>query len=311
MVQWIDSKLLDIFLQKYGEDAYGLLATYSILLKNRNNGHCYVPIIHSNNKKSVKYRLLSNETGVSYNVLKRNVDTLISEGLCYFTKSGGFFMLGKDSVNTLTKNKNKKRIGIKIGKTLCETKLSVRAVMVLSNIKTQQRKIDSKVALRKLKMALDNNRPLSRKQLQKRKYLEKNGISLEVKNLVQITTLSNNGFAKVLYSKGKEHKNNISKGNYWKEKLIEGNFIRCRRRYKTLWDKSISYQEYLKHKPYFEKTYGYVTYKNGRVVQHIISEIGKYENTTISYYNEYNTTIYNNLYNTKENNSVELNTTLA
>jgi len=299
-VQWIDSKLLNIFLERYKEDAYSLLATYSILLKNRNSGHCYTPIKNGNNKTTKNYRLLSKETGISLNVIKRNVDILISEGLCHFTKSGGFFMLGKDSVNLLTENKKKKRIGIEIRDTLCLTKTSVRSVMVFSNIKQQQRSIDKKVALRKLKTALDKNLPLSSKQLKLRKALLKKGVEINVENMVQITTLSNNGFARTLKIESSSQENDIAKGKYWKQKLVEGNFIRTRRRYKTLWDKTMGYAEFLRHRAYFESKYGYVTYKNGRIVQPIVSEIGKYDNSADTYYNIYNSSIYNTYYNTKE-----------
>lgn len=299
--QWIDSKVYGRLVSSEGASAYGTLAVYATLLRNRNMGHCYVPIKNiSNNKITKSYRLLSKETGISYGVIKHHTDILISMGLCYFTKSGGLFMLGKDAVAKKEENKSKKRLGIRIGETFCETKLSVRAVMVVTHIGDQKSVIDKKAALMKLKKALDNNLPLSSKQLRMRKNLIKSGGSLEVENLVQITVLSNEGFSSVLQMDTEDRKNNISKGNYWKKKLVQGDYIRCRRRYRSVWGKTMGYEEFLRHKPYFTAKYGFVTYKNGRIVKPVVSEIGKFQEFTESYINKYNSSIYNTMYNTIE-----------
>jgi hypothetical protein len=309
--QWIDSKVYGRLVESEGESAYGTLAVYATLLSKRNLGHCYAPLKNSNNKPTKHYRLLSKETGISYGVIKHHTDILISAGLCYFTKTGGLFMLGKDSVAKKESNKHKKRLGIKIGKTFCDTKTNVRAVMIVSSIKDQQTLIKRKTALRKLKKALDNNSPLSSKQLKLRNLLLKAGKEIEVVNMVQITVLSNQGFARVLKMDTEDEKNNISKGNYWKKKLVDSDFIRCRRRYKTLWGKTMSYAEFLCHKRAFTEKYGFVTYKNGRIVKPVVSEIGKVENFSYSYINSYNSSIYNTMYNTKESLCLKVETTSA
>ena len=67
--------------------------------------------------------------------------------------------------------------------------------------------------------------------------------------------------------------NSVSNGGYWRKVLVERGFIASRRRYKTLWGDKISYEQFVSMKKWFTEQYGYVTYKNGRVVQPIVSEV--------------------------------------
>lgn len=295
---YIDSKLLGHFLETRD---YKSVSVYILLLKNRNKGHSYVPIKNNNNKLTKGYRLLSKETGISLNTLKTYVPSLIEMGLCHFTDSGGFFMLGREKVQEKYNNWRKKTVPIRLGETYLKTASNVRAALIIAKIFRQQKVIDYKVTLNKALKAAQKGIPLNKQQhdmilrASKRKDLD-----LENLGKVENTVISNISIARHL-SGAKDYKvqNEVSKGSYWRSNLQKEGFILSRRRYKSVWSKKVSYLQYMSMRSFFYEKYGFVTYKNGRVVKPIVSEVGVVSDN-ISTNISYNTIYYINIYNNKK-----------
>lgn len=288
--QWIDSRLCGFLLEEDPE-AFKILAVYATLLKYRTEGHCYRPIHGLSG-----YKLLRLQTGVSENTLRDVIPLLIGMGLCLFTDDGGFFMLGREKVNKLNYNKKGKMVPVTIGKTFCETKGNVRAIPIISNINRQQKMIDKKVTLNKALKALEKGRTISNEDAKAvlRAHKSKN-IDLANLNKVENTILSNKRISELITGDmGEVNDKKVSHGHYWKKVLRERSIITTRRRFECLWDKKMSFQEYLRHKKVFNEMYGYVTFRKGRIVRPIASEVGvNFQKPNKSY----NSILYSNIYN--------------
>ena len=300
--QWIDAKVYALLTRKElpkGCDTFTLVAVYASLLHNRNNSHCYVPFKNkSNNKTTSGYRLLARENKISLNTLKKYVPLLMEESICYFTKGGGFFMVGAKTLAEQYNNKKNKKVCIHIYDSLVDIKTSVMAVPIMTNIIVSQTKsIDKKLTLSKTKMALKKNYNVSLKQFKKLEKAIEAGYDFS--SVQNNTILSVNGLERILESVG----NGSYDGKYWKKKLVENGYLTFRRRFKSLSSKTMSYQEYLKHKPYFE---GHITYTNGRICKEVVSEVSPTVNYNGIDYNPYNSKYMNSILNKSKNRGGEV-----
>lgn len=301
--QWIDSRLCGFLLEE-DPDAFRILAVYATLLKYRTEGHYYAP---SNGLSG--YKLLKVQTGISENTLRGIVPTLIGMGLGYFTPNGGFFLTGRKKVNELFENKRGKMVPVTIGKTFCETKGNVGAIYIITNINRQQKMIDKKVTLNKVLKALEKGRPVSGEDAQLILNTHKGKkIDLENLNKVENTILSNKRFSELITGdSGEKTDKKVSHGHYWKKMFENRSIITTRRRFECLWDKKMSFKEYLHHKKAFTEIHGYVTFRKGRIVKPIASEIGaNFQKPSLSY----NTILYTNIYSNNKETLGEVSTSL-
>lgn len=281
--QYVNSKLFGELLEIGGQ---GLVGTYVMLLKGRNGYHRYNPILNSNGKTTKGKRLISKQSGVSLSALNVHLPKLLELGLCSFMNDGGFILKGSKKISE--QYKSRKKIPVRIGKNLRETKGNINAVLIIANLYRQTKQIDKKVTLNKAKRRADKNLPISANDSKLLLNYSKNN-DIENLNKVENTILSNKGFSKLIRGcKSDANPNMVSHGGYWKKVLEKRGFIASRRRYKTLWSEKISYSQFLSMRSYFKEQYGFVTYRNNRVVKPIASEIAVI-NTPISSY----TTIYN------------------
>ena len=268
--QYINSKLFYHLFELGGQS---LVGTYAMLLNGRNGYHCYLPIKNSNGKITKGKRLISKQSGVSLTALNTYLGTIIELGLGEHMKCGGFKMAGRQAI--INKYHKRKFIPIRIGKNLRETKGNVNAVIITSNLWNQVKQIDKKVTLNKILCLEKKGSVLTSAQRGLLKNARKNkSINLDELNKVENTVLSNKGISNLI--RGLErgvNKNSISHGSYWRKVLQERGFMYSRRRYKTIWAQKISYKEFLSMKKWFNEKHGFVTYKNGRVVKPIVSEV--------------------------------------
>lgn len=302
--QYINSRLFYHLLQLGGQS---LVGTYAMLLKGRDNYHCYTPIKNSNGKLTKGKRLISKQSGVSLTALEKNLPILINLGLCHHMKGGGFHLAGQQKIKH--KYNSYKNIPIRIGKNLRETKGNVNAIMIIANGYKQTKQIDKKITLTKALRQEAKGLPLSHKQtkLILNAHKSKN-VNLDNLNKVENIVLSNANISNLITGCERgENKNSISHGGYWRKVLEERGFIHSRRRYKSVWNEQMSYNEFLSRKKWFTEQFGFVTYKNGRIVKPIVSEV-MFPNLDIIDNNIYNTNIIVNIYNIK--NGVEVEDTL-
>lgn len=258
--QWIDSKVAG-FLLSEDKSCYSLLAVYATLLKYRTEGHYYSP------KNELKgYKLLSQQTCISENTLRKNIPTLIGMGLCYFSNNGGFFLVGRNKVNQLFENTTKKMVPVYIGNTFCETKGNVKLILIRTNLKRQEKAYRKKATLHKVKEATEKGIRVSNAEYN---LYKKSNVDFNNLNKVENTVLSNNGFSKILGENKSE-----SFGKYWKNTLEKRGFISTRRRYRRINNKKLSYSEYKTIKNQLISSYGvFIGYLNGYLVEYICSEV--------------------------------------
>lgn len=297
--QYINSKLFGQLIDLGGQSLVGV---YAMLLNGRNGNHCYLPFKNSNGKITSGKRLVSVKSGVSLTAINTHVPTLVKLGLCSFMKGGGFILIGQQKIKH--KYNSYKNIPIKIGKNLRETKGNVNAVLIIANLYRQTRQIDKKVTLNKALCQEKKGISLSSNQVKLLKRARKNKfINLDELNKVENTVLSNKRISNLI--RGLEsHENNhsVSHGSYWRKVLQKRGFIYSRRRYKTIWAQKISYTRFLSMKKWFNENHGFVTYKNGRVVKPIVSEV-MLSNLDIIDNSIYNTKYI--VYNYNKNNQLE------
>ena len=269
-----------------------------MLLKGRDGYHRYSPIKNSNNKVTKGKRLLKLQSNISLTSLEKHLPTLLDLDLCHFDKDGGFFMVGSKKINQ--QFKSYKKIPITVGKNLRETKGNVNAVLIIANLYRQTSQIDKKITLNKAYKQEKKGLPLNSRQAYLLKKARQNkNINLDSLNKVENLVLSNKGISNLITGLLRDsNKNSVSHGGYWRKVLEKRGFILSRRRYKTIWSEKISYQRFLEMRSYFKSIHGFVTYKNGRVVKPIVSEVLSpnvdYINTTL-----YNTSILNSIYSRK------------
>lgn len=207
-------------------------------------------------------------------------------GLCNFTVDGGFFLAGKQEAMRigydLKDKENKslkivdKKVPIKIGGNLSETKLFVKAVMVCSKIKEQKKIIDYKVTLRNLKRLADKGAVCKKSQL---KIIKTNYYKKFVESgakVVQNTILSNVGVASVIEGKYEQgvDQNQRQRGKYTMDLLIEKGFVMKRRRFATVASTKVSREEYLSNRNAMRNNSGMnITWKNSRISTELVPEV--------------------------------------
>lgn len=268
--QYINSMLFAHLFEIGGQS---LVGTYAMLLYGRNGFHCYLPYKNSNGKLTIGKRLISKQSGVSLTALNTHLKTIIKLGLGEHMKCGGFKMAGRQA--TINKYHKRKFVPIRIGKNLRETKGNVNAVIITSNIWNQVKQIDKKITLNKILCLEKKGSFLTSAQRAILENAHKNkSINLDGLNKVENTVLSNKGISNLIRGvESSKNKNSLSHGGYWRKVLQDRGFIYSRRRYRTIWGQKISYKEFLSMKKWFNEQHGFVTYKNGRVVKPIVSEI--------------------------------------
>lgn len=283
--QYINSMLFAHLLELGGQS---LVGTYAMLLHGRNGFHCYLPYKNSNGKFTKGKRLISKQSGVSLTALNTHLNTIVELGLGEHMKCGGFKMAGRQAI--INKYHKRKFVPIKIGKNLRETKGNVNAVLIIANLYKQTKQIDKKITLNKALCQEKKGLPLTSGQASSILRGYKNeSIDLDNLNKVENTVLSNKGISNLIRGvKSEDNKYAMSHGSYWRKVLQERGFIYSRRRYRTIWAQKISYSKFLSMKEYFNEQHGFVTYKNGRVVKPIVSEV-MLPNLDIIDSNTYNT----------------------
>lgn len=294
-VQYINSRLFAELLELGGNK---LVATYAMLLHGRDGYHYYKPIKNSNNKTTKGKRLISKKSNISLTTLskeKSHLQALIDLDLCDYTDDGGFFMVGSKKITKLYGRR--KKVPIKIGKNLRHTTGNVNAVLIISNIFKQSKQIDKKITLNKALCKERKGLYLSKGELflltkaRKSEFTDVNNLK-KVENII----LSNKGLSKLIRgSVTDDYKYSVSHGSYWRKVLQERGFIYSRRRFKSVWNHKISFNEYLSMRSYFYDLHGFVTYKNGRVVKPIVSEV-MLTGTDLVDSTIYNTNLINNKY---------------
>jgi hypothetical protein len=272
-----------------------LVGVYAMLLKGRDGFHCYTPVKNSNNKVTKGKRLISNQSGVSLTALDRYLPEVVAAGLGSHMKNGGFILTGRQKL--IDKNNGKRKyVPIKVGKNLRETKGNVNAQLIISNITRQAKQIDRKVTLNKAVCQERKGNHLSAAQISVLKNARKREVDLNDLKKVENTVLSNKRIADLITGHISDDDNNrVSKGSYWRKVLEERGFMVSRRRYKTIWDKKISYSEFLSMRDWFYQEHGFVSYKNGRIVKPIVSEVMIPNLYTSTYSSKYILSKYSNI----------------
>lgn len=264
-----------------------LVGVYAMLLKGREGFHCYAPVKNSNNKVTKGKRLISNQSGVSLTALDKYLQQIVDLGLGSHMKNGGFILTGRQKI--IEKNNGKRKyVPIRVGKNLRETKGNVNAQLIISNITRQAKQIDRKVTLNKAVCQERKGNHLSAAQKSILKNARKRDVNFTDLKKVENTVLSNKRIADLITGDISDDNNNrVSKGSYWRKVLQERGFIVSRRRYRTIWEKKISYSEFLSMREWFYKEHGFVSYKNGRIVKPIVSEVMVPNHYTNTYNTKY------------------------
>jgi len=268
-IQYTNSKLFGLLFEKGGA---GLVAAFSMLQNGRNGDHCYMPIVNTNNKKTSGKRLISRNTGMSLSALNTYLPILEELGICYPVGNGSYHVVGANKIDRLFNNK--KKVPVVIGKNLRATKSNVFKVLMTANLYRQANAIDKNITLHKAKRRVDRGLPVSIKECQLLKNFYKKDSERDLPKKVENIVLSNMGISNLITGAKKAlgHKT-VSQGSYWRKKWQNEQFIHSRRRYTTISETKISYAEFKATKKYLNETFGFVTYKNGRVVKPICSEV--------------------------------------
>lgn len=229
-----------------------LIAVYCMLKHHRNNKIKYFAHKANNNKTVSDYALLRKQTPLSLSVLKKYVPVLIDMGLCHFD-NGDFVLLGGEKTKELYNSY--KLVPVKIGENLSTTICYVMGVRIFAEHKEQTAQIKRKK--HRSELLRQGVNPKNLKQYKSaQKVLKKYG----KETIIDKVILSNEGYALLK----DETRDNKSKGQYWKKKLINSNIIKTERRYLPL--QEVPYSELLNNK-YYNK---YV-YRRGWVCEELIS----------------------------------------
>lgn len=269
-IQWIDSKAFYKLHCESEVDAFGSISVYSHLLNAREGSHYIAP-----EPKIGGYKLLHHKTGISVNTLRKYVPELIKTGLGDFTQDGGFFLIGRETLAKQLQNKQRKYVPICLGENIAETKISAQSVIICSQIKNQQKRIDKKVTLLKEKRLLDTeNGKISKKGRERvAKAIEK-GFDFKNPQLVKSTVLSNKGFMSIIAeNKGLTPEAKKQRGKRLKNKLIERGNIVSRRRFRPISNQYYTFNQYVQVKGQIKEDYSNLTYHNGRICEEITPEV--------------------------------------
>lgn len=265
----IDSMLFHILHERGG---YNLVAVYCELKAFRNRPEKYVPITHSNNKKSSGYRLLQKCTSISIPTLKKNVPLIIEMGLGEFDFSGGFLMKGNRKTRLSTSGK---LVPIKIGKSYTDTRLSAKFVVLSSNLRRQKILWKRKETLSELfKVKKSNNGFLSKRDMTLLDQACSRGESLGNMQMVKNSILSNKRIHELVSNRVSTNDlSSKSCGKYIKKKFREKGWIETRRRFRDILNRYVPIDEYLRMKLSIRRAGEIVTWRKGRVVKEICNEI--------------------------------------
>lgn len=265
-----------------------LFCVYIMLLKGRCGYHRYVPEKNSNGKITSGKRLLSKKSGVSLTAIDMYLPQIIDMGLGHFNSDGGFTMLGSKKIDGLYASK--KKVPVRIGKNLRITKGNLNAVIITASIYRQVKQIERKITLNKALCQERKGKTLSRQQSKAILNAAKSeSINIDKLNKVENLVLSNKGFSKAI--RGLDNNSGqkmVSHGGYWRKVLSERGFIASRRRYETVYPGKVSFNQYLSIRKQLYNQYGFVTYKKGRIVKPIVSEVSL---ITTPILDKYNTTL--------------------
>lgn len=183
--------------------------------------YCILKSARGKNKESIKagktkgLNLISKLTGISRQTLSKYITVLTTLDLVHFSKNGSLIFAGnkklEERFKTKSRNYRVKYFKINIGKTIAETALNSYNIRLHGYIDSINRRID------------------------------KNGTSTKLTcKTYDKVTLSVLGFG-LLKSAGSKplrsttaQKNKLSKGNYWKQKLIKANCIYTSRQYEFI-----------------------------------------------------------------------------
>jgi len=203
----IASGLYNVLLEKGG---LKLVSVYCTIKFHKRGRLKYFAYASKNNKRVQEYTLLSKESDISLNTLKKYVPALIELGLLWFDK-GDAVLLGNEKCKKLFKSK--KLVPIKIGKNIINTQYNVLSVKLHSECRQQKSMIKKKLNRSELKFS-DYDKPV----------------------------LSNQGYA--VLKDGSI--NNKSKGAYWKSRLIKNCIVIAERNIRYI--RKMIFSEYIKLK---------------------------------------------------------------
>lgn len=245
-----------------------LIAVYALLKSNSDQFSCYKPYITSNNKKVSGYALLRAKTQLSLNTIMKYTPVLINMGLCRFDGNGGFVMLGNQKTKQLFNSF--KLVPIIIGKNLTETALHSLSVRIDSSEKNQERQIRKK---RDLSVQLFKGKDPKNLVAYKKAMKIKKFYGSEI-NITDKPVLSNKGFALIKDNT----KDNLSKGSYWKRRLLSVGLISTHNRFKIV--KKASEAEYREYKKYTDYNPTF-KYWNGSIVEQLVSAVSSKRDVVI------------------------------
>jgi hypothetical protein len=246
----LNSKLYADLLQVGGDS---LVAAYSHLKVGKSGA---IKFYKESNKSALK--TVSIASNISVSTLKKYIAVLQEIGLVYFDGAGNFVLLGGNKINR--KYKKKRTVRVLIGKSLIETKLNSFALRIRKMHQSQCNIIDRKDELKKIMWKNKKNIPLTPVEFK----LHKRWGDTDLSNYKANTVLSNQGYSKL---KSNQTDVTVSKGFYWKRKLVKAKIIKTRRKFKFL--TKCTYQEYRKLK---FKGYSNTIFKGGKVFLETASE---------------------------------------
>lgn len=261
-----------LFSKLHEKGGYSLIAIYCELKAFRNKPERYIPIKHTTNRKiSTGYSLLKICTGISINTLKKNVPLLIEMNLGHFDTKGGFFLHGNNKTRLSIK---KKMVPIQIGKSFTDTRLSAKFVIISSNLRRQSVVWKKKETLRELfKVACSNDGFISKKELTILNQAHQDGIDLRGLKPVKNSILSNKRIYELISGRIVDSVSGKSSGKYIKNRFKKMGWIHTRRRFKDFFGRYVAFKEYAIWKAAGGKARERISWRKGRIVQELCSEV--------------------------------------
>lgn len=250
-----------LYAELFNQGGDKLISLY-VQLKACKNGRIKIKA-HKSSKghKLERYGLLRKETKLSLSVLKTYLPQLMRMGLCWFDNNGDFVMIGNRKINELYKNKRRlKIVRVRVGNSFKETQIYSFLVRIQS-AQLQQEKRAAVKAHRENLVAKHTKgyflKPNERQQLNC--IFEKN---LSYGNITDESVLSHAGFAKLKT----QELNYPSKGEYWRNKMVEAGIIKVKLRKDFIGN--YSYKQFLQLK-YVKRN---LIFDAGRVYEQLPSE---------------------------------------
>ena len=172
------------------------------------------------------YRTIQENTGLSLNTIRKYFEVLEQLNLVDVHNNGNVCIRGRRwTFKNLPPKKNKKLIPIEVCEKFADTKLSAAFVLVHSNLKKQKNPQKKSAERIKLLTEEKTGRVRTLKDHKRAQRIMDLGITLPklLSNYRSNGTLSNEGFARLITKSG--DKVTKSKGNYFKNKLLERGLI--------------------------------------------------------------------------------------